>query len=113
MDGLGTAKRLWALDSPTFTIDKADLMVNASGEVTIPMPAYLIEHPRGLVLFDTGLVPDAMDDPFAVYGELADLTRLSARPEHRLDRQIRALGYEVASHTLGENAMHLFIRKLR
>ena len=26
---------------------------------------------------------------------------------------LRALGYEVASHTLGENAMHLFLRKLR
>ena len=39
------AKRLWALDSPTFTVDNAILMVGAHGTSTIPMPAYLIEHP--------------------------------------------------------------------
>ncbi|MGD9525585.1 MAG: N-acyl homoserine lactonase family protein [Candidatus Nanopelagicales bacterium] len=99
MHGLGTAKRLWALDSPTFTIDRADLMVGASGEVTIPMPAYLIEHPRGLVLFDTGLVPESIDDPHSVYGELADLTRLAVKPEQRLDKQLRALGYDTSDVT--------------
>lgn len=98
-------KRLWALDSPSFTLDAGILMVGASGEVTIPMPAYLIEHPRGLVLFDTGLVPEAADDPESIYGELAPHLGLRYSPDQRLDRQIEALGYRlddithvVASH---------------
>lgn len=106
MNNTGVARRLWALDSPTFTLDAGILMVGASGELTIPMPAYLIEHPRGLVLFDTALAPEAADDPERVYGQLATFLGLRYTAEQRLDRQIEALGYKlsdvthvVASHT--------------
>ncbi|MGH9108761.1 MAG: hypothetical protein ACRDY3_04710, partial [Acidimicrobiales bacterium] len=90
MEGFGTAKRLWALDSPTFTVEANTLMYGLAGRLTIPLPAYLIEHPKGLVLFDTGLVPASLDDPRSVYGELADLITLTATAEQRLDRQIQA-----------------------
>lgn len=99
MTSFTTCKRLWALDSPSFTLDAATLMYGLSGELTVPLPAYLIEHPRGLVLFDTGLVPEAHDDPEAVYGELATLTRLAVKPEQRLDRQLAALGYRTTDVT--------------
>ncbi|MGH9055511.1 MAG: N-acyl homoserine lactonase family protein [Acidimicrobiales bacterium] len=117
MNGPGVAKRLWALDSPTFTLDAGILMVGASGELTIPMPAYLVEHPNGLVLFDTGLVPEASDDPEGVYGGLASFLGLNFAPEQRVDRQIEALGYKlgdvthvVASHTHFDHTggLHLF-----
>lgn len=106
MNSFSTAKRLWALDSPTFTVEAHTLMYGLSGELTIPMPAYLIEHPKGLVLFDTGLVPAAIDDPHAVYGELAELTKIHAEPHHRLDRQIEALGYKLSdvTHVIASHA---------
>lgn len=106
MASFATAKRLWALDSPTFTVEAHTLMYGLSGELTIPMPAYLIEHPRGLVLFDTGLVPAAIDDPRAVYGDLADLTKIRAEPHQRLDRQIEALGYKISdiTHVIASHA---------
>jgi len=97
--GFATAKRLWALDSPTFTVEANTLMYGLSGELTIPMPAYLIEHPRGLILFDTGLVPAAIDDPVSVYGELAEVTKIKAEPHQRLDKQIQALGYRLSDIT--------------
>jgi N-acyl homoserine lactone hydrolase len=102
----GTCKRLWAMDSPTFTVDANTLMYGLTGTLTIPMPAYLIEHPKGLVLFDTGLVPDAMDDPEAVYGELAALTNIGGGPHLRLDRQIEALGYKTSdiTHVIASHA---------
>ncbi len=93
------ARRLWALDGATFTIDSSILVVGAQGEVTIPVPSYLIEHPRGLVLFDTGIAPQAAEDPHAVYGELADLINVEFTPEQRVDRQIEALGYRVEDVT--------------
>jgi len=117
VSGLGHARRLWALDSPTFTLDRGILMVGASGEVTIPMPAYLIEHPRGLVLFDTGLAPQAADAPELVYGGLASFLGIRFSPEQRVDRQIESLGYRlssvthvVASHTHFDHTggLHLF-----
>lgn len=99
MNHFGTAKRLWALDSPTFTVQANTLMYGLEGELTIPLPAYLIEHPKGLVLFDTGLVPAALDDPRSVYGDLADVLGLTATAEQRLDRQIEALGYRLSDIT--------------
>lgn len=106
MPQTGTAKRLWALDAPTLTLDSSILMVGASGEVTVPMPAYLIEHPKGLVLFDTSIVPAAFEDPRSVYGDLADFLHMSGTADQRLDRQLPQLGYQlgdvshlVLSHT--------------
>src|ERR1700712_1885451 len=95
-NALGTAKRLWALDAPTITFDQSLLNVGASGPITMPVPAYLIEHPRGLVLFDTGLNPLAAEDPEGVYGELASSLGLEFAPEQRIDRQIEALGYKTS-----------------
>lgn len=116
MSTSATVKRLWALDSPTFTLDKSILMVGATGEVTIPMPAYLIEHPKGLVLFDTGLVPAAADDPVAVYGDLATFLGVAYSPEQRVDRQLQALGYQtsdvryvIASHTHFDHTGGLYL----
>lgn len=102
----GTAKRLWALDSPTFTVEAHTLMYGLSGELTIPLPAYLIEHARGLVLFDTGVVPRAIDDPESVYGDLARFIQLRGQPEQRLDRQIEALGYKLSdvTHVIASHA---------
>ncbi|GAA2536027.1 MULTISPECIES: N-acyl homoserine lactonase family protein [Pseudonocardia] len=112
----GTAKRMWALDSPTFTVDKSLLLLGAAGECTIPMPAYLIEHPKGLVLFDTGLVPAAATDPEGVYGPLAEHLGLRFSPEQTVDAQLDALGYKlsdikyvIASHTHFDHTGGLYL----
>lgn len=93
---VGFARRMWALDCPTLTVDAISLMYGLSGKVTIPMPAFLIEHPQGLVLFDTGIYPDAIEDPVAIYGqELADGLGMVGTVDQRIDRQIAALGYKL------------------
>jgi N-acyl homoserine lactone hydrolase len=97
---IGFARRMWALDCPTLTVEAVTLMYGLSGMMTIPMPSFLIEHEKGLVLFDTGIAPEAIDDPVACYGqELADALGMTSTPEQRLDRQIEALGYTCASVT--------------
>lgn len=115
---LGVARRMWALDSPTLTVDASTLMYGLSGTLTIPMAAFLIEHPRGLVLFDTGPAPEAIDDPASVYGtEMAEALGISGTREQRIDNQIRALGYRtkdithvIASHLHFDHSggLHLF-----
>jgi glyoxylase-like metal-dependent hydrolase (beta-lactamase superfamily II) len=95
----GEARKLWALDGATFTLDSGLLVVGGQGEVTVPVPSFLIEHPRGLVLFDTGIVPDAVDDPRAVYGALADEIQMDFTAEQRVDSQVRALGYRTEDVT--------------
>jgi glyoxylase-like metal-dependent hydrolase (beta-lactamase superfamily II) len=39
--------------------------------IEMPIPAFLITHPEGNVLFDTGPHPDVFKDPFARWGGLA------------------------------------------
>lgn len=95
-----TAAKLWALDAPSAAIPAALVLVNAPGEVTIPFPAFLVEHPRGLVLMDTSLHPGAAEDPIGTYPDLAPLLGgLSFAPEQRLDRQLEAIGVAAADIT--------------
>jgi N-acyl homoserine lactone hydrolase len=97
---LGYARKMWALDSPTLTVEAVTLMYGLSGQVTIPMPAFLIQHDRGLVLFDTGIAPEALDDPVATYGkDLADVLGLEGTTEQRIDKQIEALGFKTSDVT--------------
>lgn len=89
-----TVRRAWALDAPTMTVDKSILVIGTGGEnVTIPTPAFLIEHDEGLVLFDASLDPAAADDPESVYGPLATMFQMDFPAERRLDRQIESLGF--------------------
>jgi hypothetical protein len=49
------AKRMWALPGAEFIANAAAMMHGGSLETfTMPVPSYLIEHPKGLVLFDMG-----------------------------------------------------------
>jgi N-acyl homoserine lactone hydrolase len=112
-----TATRMWALDAPTFTVDSSILLVGTLGEVEIRISAFLIEHPKGLVLFDTQCMPKCVDEgPEAAYGPLADLINMRITPEQRLDRQIEALGYKttdvthvIASHLHFDHAGGLYL----
>lgn len=98
-------------------MDAGALVAGATGAVTFPVPSFLIEHPRGLVLFDTGIATAAADDPRAVFGDMAEATDLTFTSEQRVDRQIEALGYRTAdvtdvlvshSHFDHTGGLHLF-----
>ena len=58
---------------------------NVGKPITVPLLAFLIDHPKGLVLFDTGVDTDREGDPF-----------LDTTPDRRADRQIERLGYRPA-----------------
>jgi len=113
---LGTANRLRAFDAPLMTVDASALMVGASGTLTIPFPAFLIEHDRGVVLFDTGFAPEAMEDPQAYFGERAQLLDVRTHPGQRIDRQLEELGFSprdvthvVLSHGHSDHAGGLYL----
>lgn len=114
---MATAKRLLAIENATMTLDTGLIVMMQHGPISVPCPVYLIEHSRGLVLFDTGLAPEAWDDPRGVYGGLLDIFGLDAPPDNRLDRQLANYGYKpddvthvVISHSHFDHTggMHLF-----
>lgn len=113
-----TARRMWALPAAEFVANNA-MMVHGGEEkeITIPCPAFLIEHPQGLLLFDTGLSPHAITDAAGYYGELGASLQLDFGPEKAIDRVLDGLGYPpsrighvVMSHMHFDHtgAMHLF-----
>ncbi|MEX5634024.1 N-acyl homoserine lactonase family protein [Parafrankia sp. FMc2] len=113
----GNATKMWALHGPTMTLDAGIVMVGGAGTVTIPDPCYVIRHPRGLVLFDTGLAPEAQQDPVAVYGDLALHVGMNFPEDQKLDNQLAAIGFGlrdithvVCSHTHLDHTggLHLF-----
>ncbi len=46
--------------------------------VSIPIVAFLIQHPDGNVLVDTGPNPHVYDDPYSIWGNLAKSFKLIA-----------------------------------
>lgn len=115
--GRSTSLRMWGLDSPKMNIPAEHLVVGGEGLVNIPLPAYVIEHEQGLVLFDTGMDPRVCEDPALVYGDRPETSMIKGNPEQRIDRQLEKLGYRtqdvthvVVSHMHADHAggLHLF-----
>jgi len=65
------AVRIFAFTCGWLTGDLGGFVDGESGRLKVPVPAFLIEHPRGRVLFDSGLHPDAGVDPVARLGRLS------------------------------------------
>jgi N-acyl homoserine lactone hydrolase len=80
-----------------FTVGHITLPLNyfvkgESGEITVPVTAYLIDHPRGLVIFDTGLGPRFERPVGAVLTSFVDL-----EVGNTIDVRLRAIGIDPES----------------
>ncbi len=74
-----------------------DLIEGEDGEVDLPIPSYLIEHPKGTVLFDTGMHPDLQTDPVPRLGPVARLFRFDRyRPGDEVGARLKAIGRDPA-----------------
>lgn len=84
-----------------------DMIEGEEGEAVLPIPSFLIEHPKGRVLYDTGMHPQCRTDPagrlggrvahifgFQHYGAADDVkSKLQA-----IDRDPGKIDYVVNSH---------------
>ena len=83
---------LYAFTCGTVTGEFAHLMEGGDGDITVPIPVFLIEHPKGRALFDTGLHPDCQSDPAARLGpRLAGLFRIGFRPGEEVSARLEAI----------------------
>jgi len=62
--------RLYAFTCGYLTIPRAFMLQGEHGLITVPVPSYLIVHPRGRVLFDSGLHAATLENPVAHVGEM-------------------------------------------
>jgi glyoxylase-like metal-dependent hydrolase (beta-lactamase superfamily II) len=86
--------RLVALTCGWLTGDLRLFLDGEEGRLRVPVPVFLIEHPRGLALFDTGLHPDAGVDPQARLGKLARLFEVEFRRGEEVASRLEAIGVD-------------------
>ncbi len=73
-----------------------NFLTGAEGEVRIPVPAWLVEHPRGRVLFDSGLHVDTQTDAPGRLGDLAETYRVEFAPGEEIDAQLARLDVDAS-----------------
>lgn len=89
--------RVVPLECGWLTGPAALFLAGAEGRLRVPVPAFLIEHPRGRVLFDTGLHPALRTDAAARLGPLADLFDVELAAGADVAARLGALGVDPAS----------------
>ena len=68
----GRIRKMWALPGAQLSAPRSLLVQGGDATmVKLPCPSFLMEHPKGLVLFDTGCNPRMIDDPVGYLGEHA------------------------------------------
>ena len=84
--------KLYAFTCGTVTGEFGRLMEGGEGDITLPVPVFLIEHPKGRALFDTGLHPDCQRDPTRRLGtRLAGLFRIGFQPGEEVSARLEAI----------------------
>lgn len=78
------------------TIAHQLIVDGAEGMITLPVPAFLIDHPEGLFVFDTGFNRRVHSDPQGGYvpGDFYNTRRLDFSPEEELPTQMRRTGFD-------------------
>lgn len=73
------------------------LMEGGEGRIRLPIPSYLIEHPKGTALFDTGMHPDCQHDPAGRVGaRVAGLFAFDYHKGEEISARLAALGRDPA-----------------
>jgi len=85
--------RLHALTCGWIDVPLAGFLTGADGRLRVPVPCFLIEHPRGLVLFDSGLHRDTQRDPAARLGVMAQLFGIEFAAGEEVGARLAGLGF--------------------
>lgn len=89
--------RVLALTCGWLTGPRALFLEGAVGSVRVPVPVFVIEHPAGLVLFDSGLHPDVGHDPAARLGPAAAVFTAHFAAGEDVAARLAAAGIDVAA----------------
>ena len=87
--------RLYVFNTGSIQLEKGFITAGKDMSVMleIPVPAFLITHPKGNVLFDTGVSRECIDDPDRRWGEVAKIFVPKVNKGQDIVSQLEALGY--------------------
>ncbi|GJD48361.1 N-acyl homoserine lactonase AttM [Methylobacterium crusticola] len=84
--------KLFAFDCGSVALPHRAVLDGEAGTITVPVPAFLIRHPRGTALFDTGLHRAMATDPVGRLGPLARFMTVAATPAQHILSHLAAVG---------------------
>ena len=87
--------KLYAFSTGTMTIKKGIFAPGKDDDakIKVPIQCFLIIHPKGKVLVDTGIEIEVGIDPQGYWGNAAKSFRPSISPSEGLTTQLKSLGY--------------------
>ncbi|MDJ0789553.1 MAG: N-acyl homoserine lactonase family protein [Myxococcota bacterium] len=88
--------RLHPLTCGWLTAEIGLFLGQGEGKLRVPVPAYLIEHPKGLVLFDSGLHRDLAHEPEKRIGATARVFECEITPEDDVAARLEAIDVDPA-----------------
>jgi len=83
--------RLYVFSSGWLNLDKSGLQTGASGKISVPVAFFLIKHPKGNVLFDTGNNDKIITDP-TYWGPFIESLNPGRSPDIAIDAQLEKIG---------------------
>ncbi len=88
---------LYAFDCGQLTMPTGTFLENEEGMMTVPVPAFLIKHAKGTVLFDSGLHDKLRSDPLDYFGaDLNELVEVHYRGDEAIEACLAAVDIDVA-----------------
>jgi glyoxylase-like metal-dependent hydrolase (beta-lactamase superfamily II) len=97
--------RLYVLDCGMLTpnregVERYHITMAEAGEIRMPVPCYLVVHPKGTLVWDVGVIPDAVVEAAGPQGARSNVNpTVAAHVTRTLKDQLAALGYSPAGIT--------------
>ena len=88
--------RLYAMTCGWLTGPLGNFLAGAEGQIRVPVPCFLIDHPNGPVLFDTGMHPQTQTDPQARLGGLTRIFGVEFQPGEEVSARLQEIGVDAA-----------------
>jgi len=88
--------QLHAFTCGWITMSMSMLVRGVPGRLRVPVPSFLVRHPKGTVVFDTGVHPDTVTAPAERLGSLARYFQVELGPGEDVAGRLAALGVDPA-----------------
>lgn len=90
------AIKLYALTCGWLTGPMEGFLENESGRLRVPVPCFLVDHPRGKVLFDSGMHVQTQTDPEGRLGWLAKVFDVEFHPGEEVAQRLARIDVDAA-----------------
>ena len=99
--------RLYAMTCGWLTAPLGLLLDGEKGDIRIPVPSYLIDHPKGKLLFDSGLNPRVLENAEAHLGYLIRYFQPHLGTDDLVAKRLETLDIDVR-HRLSRHVLPSF-----